>query len=46
MVPWIYKERIVENHDSLLPECTDIVYLITYVDGMKYIGKACVRQAT
>jgi len=46
MVPWTYRESIVENHDDLLPGCTDIVYLITYVDGMKYIGKACVRQAT
>ena len=44
MVLWIYKERTVKNHDDLLPECTDIVYLITYADGMKYIGKKAVRS--
>jgi len=44
MVPWTYRESIVENHDDFLPGCTDIVYLITYVDGMKYIGKKAVRS--
>jgi len=44
MVPWVYKGRIVENHDDLLIECTDIVYLITYADGMKYLGKKAVRS--
>ena len=44
MVPWTYRESIVENHDDLLIECTDIVYLITYVDGMKYLGKKAVRS--
>jgi hypothetical protein len=41
---WVYKERNVENHNDLLPECTDIVYLITYVDDRKYIGKRAVRS--
>jgi len=41
---WVYKGRIVENHDDLLPECTDIVYLITYTDGKRYIGKRAVRS--
>lgn len=41
---WTYKGVVVKNHDDLLPECTDIVYLITYVDGKKYIGKKAVRS--
>lgn len=41
---WIYRERIIESHDDLLPECTDIVYLITYTDGRKYLGKRAVRS--
>lgn len=41
---WIYRERKIESHDDLLPECTDIVYLITYTDGRKYLGKVDVRQ--
>lgn len=41
---WVYKERKIESHDDLLPECTDIVYLITYTDGRKYLGKRAVRS--
>lgn len=41
---WIYKENVVNSHDDLLPECTDIVYCIYYTSGKKYIGKKTVRS--
>jgi len=40
---WIYKDKPVNSHDDLLPECTDIVYCIYYTSGKKYVGKKCVR---
>jgi len=41
---WIYKDKIIKSHDDLEPNCTDIVYVITYEDGKKYIGKKAVRS--
>lgn len=40
---WIYKDKPINSHDDLLPECTDFVYMITYVSGKKYIGKKMVK---
>jgi len=41
---WVYKDKEIHSHDDLLPECTDIVYEITYECGSKYIGKKAVRS--
>lgn len=41
---WLYKNKEIKSHDDLLPECTDIVYEITYACGYKYIGKKAVRS--
>lgn len=41
---WMYKEKPINCHEDLLPECTDIVYELTYVDGRKYLGKKTVRS--
>lgn len=41
---WTYRGNPVNSHDDLLPECTDFVYMITYADGRKYIGKKAVRS--
>jgi len=41
---WIYKGKIINCHEDLLPECTDIVYCIYYVSGKKYIGKKTTRS--
>jgi hypothetical protein len=41
---WLYKGTAVENHEQLLPDCTDFVYIITYESGKKYIGKKTVRS--
>ena len=40
---WLYKDRIIESHEDLFPECTDFVYVITYDNGQKYIGKKAIR---
>lgn len=40
---WLYKDRIINSHEDLFPECTDFVYIITYVNGQKYIGKKAIR---
>ena len=41
---WVYEDKEVTCHDDLLPGCTDFVYLITYTNGKKYIGKKTVRS--
>lgn len=41
---WKYKSKPINSHDDLLPNCTDIVYVITYESGKKYIGKKAVRS--
>jgi hypothetical protein len=40
---WTFKDKPVDSHDDLLPECTDFVYIITYFNDLKYIGKKAVR---
>lgn len=40
---WLYKDRIIESHEDLFLECTDFVYVITYANGQKYIGKKAIR---
>lgn len=40
---WTYKGAVISSHNDLHPNCTDFVYLITYADGKKYIGKKAVR---
>jgi len=40
---WTYKGESINSHDDLHPDCTDFVYVITYDDGRKYIGKKAVR---
>lgn len=40
---WLYKDRIIDSHEDLFPECTDFVYVITYDNGRKYIGKKAIR---
>lgn len=40
---WTYKNKEIKCHEDLEPNCTDIVYQITYVSGKKYIGKKNVR---
>ncbi len=41
---WTYNGKEITSHEDLLPECTDIVYLLTYSDGRKYIGKKVIRS--
>jgi hypothetical protein len=41
---WTYKGKEIHSHDDLFPECTDIVYELTFTDGTKYIGKKVVRS--
>ena len=43
MVNWVYKGQEILSHDDLHPECTDFVYIITYTNGQKYVGKKAVR---
>ena len=40
---WRYYDTWIESHDDLHPECTDIVYLIVFTNGQKYVGKKAVR---
>lgn len=41
---WVYKNKNVESHEDLHPDCVEIVYEITYESGKKYIGKKSVRS--
>lgn len=41
---WLYNDKEIRDHDDLLPECTDFVYMIQYTDGRRYIGKKNVRS--
>lgn len=41
---WKYKTKTISSHADLLVDCTDIVYLITYTNGQKYLGKKTVRS--
>jgi len=40
---WLYNYKEIHSHEDLLPECTDIVYLIEYTNGKRYIGMKRVR---
>ena len=41
---WVDRHgKKVESHADLHPDCTDIVYVITYSDSRMYIGKKAVR---
>jgi hypothetical protein len=40
---WEYHGREINSHDDLHPDCTDIVYCITYEEDRTYIGKKAVR---
>ena len=42
-VIWMFNGGKILSHDNLHPECTDIVYVITYSNQLKYIGKKAVR---
>ena len=33
MCMWIYKDKEINSHDDLHPDCTDIVYLLTFESG-------------
>lgn len=41
---WIYKDDFITSHKDLHPDCTHIVYCLTFEDGMKYIGYKTVRS--
>lgn len=41
---WTFRDKPINSHDDLHPECTDIVYVVTYTNGRMYIGKKCVRS--
>jgi len=40
---WKYRGKRILSHDDLDPECTDFVYVISYSNRQKYIGKKAVR---
>lgn len=40
---WVFKDKKINSHEDLHPDCTDIVYEITYKSGKTYIGKKAVR---
>lgn len=41
---WTYEGLPIRDHSDLLEGCTDIVYVINYTNGQKYIGKKTVRS--
>lgn len=41
---WMYNDKEIHSHADLHPDCTDFVYVITFTDGRKYIGKKTVRS--
>lgn len=41
---WIFKGKEIYGHADLLPKCTNFVYIITYTNGKRYIGKKTVRS--
>jgi len=41
---WIFHGNPIESHDDLHPDCTYFVYVITYDNAKRYIGKKCVRS--
>jgi len=41
---WIYGNSEVYSHEDLHPDCTDIVYILYFESGKRYIGKKTVRS--
>ena len=41
---WIYRGKEIRSHADLHPDCTHIVYLITYQNGRFYAGKKTVKS--
>lgn len=41
---WIFKGKEIHSHEDLHPDCIAFVYVITYEDGKKYLGKKTVRS--
>jgi hypothetical protein len=41
---WVFNNQEIKSHEDLHPDCSDIVYVIHYVNGKKYIGKKNVRS--
>ena len=41
---WTYKDKDILSHNDLPEGTMEIVYLITYDDGKKYLGKKTVRS--
>lgn len=41
---WTYNNKDIKSHLDLHEDCTDIVYMLTFVSGNKYIGKKTVRS--
>lgn len=41
---WLFNGEEIRTHEDLLPDCKNIVYIIKYTDGRKYIGKKTVRS--
>lgn len=40
---WKFGDEEIRSHDDLHPDCTDIVYVLYYDTGQRYIGKKSVR---
>ena len=41
---WIYEDSIVSCHSDLPKSITHIVYMLTFTDGVKYVGYKTVRS--
>lgn len=41
---WTFQNDAINSHEDLHPDCTDIVYWITFENGKHYIGKKTVRS--
>jgi len=41
---WTYNGKPIDSHDDLHPDCTDFVYVITFDNKSRYIGKKCIRS--
>ena len=43
---WLFEDKEIKSHNDLHKNCTDIVYIITYTNGQRYIGKKVVRSTS
>lgn len=41
---WVFNSKEIHSHEDLHPDCVAFVYVITYEDGKKYLGKKIVRS--